>query len=88
MNYNFTIAQTQAYGNNMILKANKYCVYSGDVDQDGVIVANDMSIVDNDAFMFASGYLSTDVNGDGIIDAGDILITDNNSYNFINTIHP
>ena len=88
MSYNFTIAQTQAYGNNMILKANKYCVYSGDVDQDGVIDANDMSIVDNDAFMFASGYLSTDVNGDGIIDAGDISITDNNSYNFINTIHP
>ena len=88
MSYNFTSAQSQAFGNNLILKAGKYCVYSGDVDQDGIIDANDMSLIDNDAFLFSSGYLSTDVNGDGIVDADDISIADNHSYNFISIIRP
>lgn len=86
--YNFTTSASQAYGSNMILKGTKYCIYSGDSDQDGVIEGNDLSIIDNDAIKFSSGYLSSDTNGDGFIDGTDILIASNNAANFISKIIP
>lgn len=39
-----------------------------------------MSVVDNDLYNFATGYLSTDLDGDGNVDASDLSIADNNSY--------
>ncbi|MFA5011874.1 MAG: kelch repeat-containing protein [Ignavibacteria bacterium] len=39
MNYDFTTAQTQAYGNNMVKIGDKWCIISGDIDQDGKINA-------------------------------------------------
>ncbi|MBK9332751.1 MAG: hypothetical protein IPM96_10210 [Ignavibacteria bacterium] len=86
--YDFTSAQSQTYGNNSILKGTKYSVYSGDVDQDGTIDISDGSLIDNDAFNFASGYLPTDVNGDGLIDLSDGVYTDNNGANFVSKITP
>ncbi|MEO6693630.1 MAG: hypothetical protein ABIY50_05125 [Ignavibacteria bacterium] len=87
--YNFTSAVTQAFGNNLILKGSKYCIYSGDVNQDGIIDASDISFIDNDAFEFISGpYLPTDVNGDNIIDGSDLSIADNNAINFIGVARP
>ncbi|MBK8983724.1 MAG: hypothetical protein IPM38_15745 [Ignavibacteria bacterium] len=86
--YDFTSAQAQTYGNNSILKGTKYCVYSGDVDQDGTIDISDGSLIDNDAFNFASGYLPTDVNGDGLIDLTDGVYTDNNAANFVSKVTP
>lgn len=86
--YDFTSAQTQTYGNNSTLKGTKYCIYSGDVDQDGTIDLTDGSLIDNDAFNFASGYLPTDVNGDGLIDLADGVYTDNNGANFVSKVTP
>jgi len=87
--YSFTSSSSQAYGNNMILKGTKYCIYSGDVNQDGIIDASDIALMDNDAFKFISGaYLPTDLNGDSIIDGSDLSISDNNALNFIAVITP
>jgi hypothetical protein len=58
LNYDFTTAQTQAYGNNMLLIGSRYCIYGGDINQDGVVDATDAGAVDNDASNYASGYLS------------------------------
>lgn len=87
-NYDFTSGADKAYGNNQILKGTKYCIYSGDVDQDGIIDGGDLSIADNDATNFLTGYVSTDANGDDITDASDISIIDNNSFNSIVKITP
>ncbi|GEM_PF-2987437 len=87
-NYDFTTASSQAYGNNMILKSGKYCIYSGDANQDGVIDVTDLSLIDNDGFSFASGYLPTDCNGDNVIDLTDLSIADNNASNSIAVIKP
>jgi len=88
MNYDFTSAQSQAYGNNMALINSLWCIHTGDVNQDGTIDISDASLIDNDASNFISGYVPTDINGDGIVDIGDGVYSDNNSLNFINKITP
>lgn len=86
--YDFTDAQNKAFGNNMILKGTKWCIYSGDVNQDGVVDLGDLISIDNDAYNFATGYLTTDLNGDSNVDLFDMIICDNNSYNFVGAITP
>lgn len=86
--YDFTISASQAYGSNMVLKASKWCIYSGDVNQDGAVDGSDGSLIDNDAFNFVSGYVSADLNGDDFVDASDASICDNNAYNFVGVIRP
>jgi len=88
LNYDFTSSISQAYGSNLILIGTKYCIYNGDVNQDGIIEATDAGTVDNDAADFLTGYVNTDVTGDGIVDAADAAIVDNNAANFISVIRP
>ncbi|HRI84317.1 MAG TPA: choice-of-anchor D domain-containing protein [Ignavibacteria bacterium] len=90
-NYDFTSSLSQAFGNNMKqvnTSPDRFAIYSGDVNQDGVIDLADGSLIDNDAFNFASGYLPTDVNGDGVIDLADGVYADNNGFNFVSKIAP
>ncbi|MBS1550976.1 MAG: S8 family serine peptidase [Bacteroidetes bacterium] len=79
MVYNFTDSVSKSFGNNMTLKGSRYCIYSGDVNKDGAIDANDASLIDNSANNSNSGYLDEDLNSDNIIDASDIGLADNNS---------
>lgn len=78
----------KAFGNNIVIVNGKACLYSGDVNQDGTIDATDLSMIDNDAFNFATGYVLTDLNGDGIVDGSDAVIGDNNAFNFVSAIRP
>ena len=86
--YDFSTVVSNAFGNNLILIGSRYCIYSGDVNQDGIVDAFDQSLTDNDAFGITTGYVSTDVNGDGIVDAADMSLIDNNSFNFVQKIAP
>src|SRR5207244_3256524 len=86
--YDFTIAQNQAYGNNLVLKGTRYCIYSGDVNQDEVVDGSDLANIDNDASNFTKGYVATDVNGDQLVDGSDLSLTDNNASNFVSAIRP
>ncbi len=88
LNYNFTSASAQAYGDNLVLKSGKYCNFSGDVNQNGSVNGIDLGLTDNDAFNFVTGYVATDVNGDNATNALDLSITDNNAYNFVSKITP
>ena len=88
LSYDFTDSLSKAFGNNMTQKSSKYCIYSGDVFQDGVIDGSDGLIVDNDAFNFESGYISSDVNGDRFVDGSDGSIVDNNAANFVSAVTP
>lgn len=87
-NYDFTTAACQAYGCNQTLKGTKYCIYSGDVNQDCLVDVADMSLTDNDAWNSAGGYIQTDVNGDYFVDLSDLAIVDNNAYNFVSCVKP
>jgi Zn-dependent metalloprotease len=87
-NYNFTTAASKAYGNNMKLKGGKYCIYSGDVDQDGLVDITDVVSCFNASNNFLSGYVTTDVNGDNLVDISDIVTCYNNNVNFVGMIRP
>src|SRR4030095_8001221 len=86
--YDFTISQSQGYGNNLVLKGTRYCIYSGDVNQDEVVDGSDLALIDNDASNFTKGYVVTDVNGDQVVDGSDLSLDDNNASNFVSVIKP
>ena len=92
LTYNFHTSASQAYGNNLkqiIVQGDTvYAVYSGDVNQDGVIDATDNGAIDNDAFNFVQGYVNTDLTGDNVVDASDAAIANNNASNFVQKIVP
>jgi len=86
--YNFTTANTQAYGNNLKLKGGKYCIYSGDVNQDLWVDGKDLAQLDNHAYQFLSGrFLPSDLNGDNVVDGADFSIGDNN-WRYVHSISP
>jgi len=87
-NYDFTNNVSSAFGDNLVLKGSKYCIYSGDVNQDGNIDLSDLILISNDVAEFTSGYTITDVDGNNVTDLTDNLITYNNSSIFINVISP
>ena len=83
MNYNFTDNISKAFGNNMVLKGTKYCIYSGDLNNDGYVNLEDILICSNASASFPNGYFKEDINGDKIVDLNDVIITYNNSGMFV-----
>jgi hypothetical protein len=88
LDYSFNLP-AKAYGNNLFQTIDGGCViYSGDINQDGIVDLTDMITVDNDASNFTSGYLTSDTNGDGVVNSGDMTLIGMNAGNFIETMHP
>ncbi len=77
--YDFTSSASQAYGNNLILKGNTYCIYSGNINGDDIIDAEDLIYVDNDVYNYAPGTNITNLNGDQIVDIEDLAICEKNA---------
>ena len=77
--YDFTTSASQAYGNNLILKGSTYCIYSGNINGDDIIDAEDLIYVDNDVFNYAPGTNITNLNGDQIVDIEDLAICEKNA---------
>jgi len=86
--FDFTLNQTTAYGNNLVLKSGKWCFFSGDIDKNGNIDLSDIIGIYNDAAEFTSGYNKSDLTGDNLTDLTDIVIAYNNSVNFVSVIKP
>lgn len=88
----FSVDAIYAFGNNEIQvdvsPYNVFAFYSGDVNQDGTIDATDISMIDNDAANFVSGYVVTDLTGDDFVDGTDFVIADNNAAIFVSVIRP
>jgi hypothetical protein len=81
--YDFTSAQNQAYGSNQIKIGTKWCLYNGDINQDGQVTFTDLIGVDNDNSNYVTGYTSTDLTGDNQVTFSDLIIVDNNNSNYI-----
>ncbi len=91
MNYNFTTASSQAFGNNMKqIDASpvKFGIYSGDVNKDGTVDLTDVIQTYNAANSFITGYTITDINGDNVTDLTDLITAYNNSSAFVNVVKP
>lgn len=88
VHYDFTQQLNSALGNNLKPIGSFFGLYSGDVNQDGLLDDLDMNQIKNKAAIFGVGYLPEDLNGDGRIDALDFILLDNNSANYINAVSP
>ena len=86
--YDFTIDDSQAFYENLIFVRNKYCMYSGDVNQDQIIDLVDIISVYYNSNSFKTADNNTDLTGDNLTDLSDILITENNSKKFVKTRTP
>lgn len=62
----------------MLQKGSKFCLYSGNVNQDFIIDAADMSAVENDDSEGVPRYVDTDLNWDNFVDSDDLSIVENN----------
>jgi len=79
LSYDFTTGSNKAYGNNLKLVGGKWCVYSGDVNQDGVVGTADVNIVFTDNVNGVTGNSTTDLNGDMFTEVEDLnLVFTNN----------
>ncbi|HMS66333.1 MAG TPA: hypothetical protein PKD83_13905, partial [Ignavibacteria bacterium] len=91
ISYNFTNTVTQAFGSNAVqvnTSPVRFAAYNGDINQDGIIDASDLSGIENDALISLSGYVNTDITGDDIVDASDISLVENNSALGVSVITP
>jgi len=89
--YDFTPAANKAFGDNMKQVDSspiRFAMYSGDVNQDGLIDISDVLLCYNDNVNFVSGYVKTDVTGDGLVDISDVIICYNNNVDFVEKITP
>jgi hypothetical protein len=69
MSFDFTSAQSQSYNNSTILKNGKYCLISGDINQDGFVNGNDFTLFSQQ--FGQTGYLRSDLNGDNVVNGND-----------------
>lgn len=88
LTYDFTTSVSSAFGNNITLKGTKYCIYSGDVNQDGAVDLTDGAAIDNDGYNYVKGYVNTDLTGDNFVDISDAAIVEDNGYNFVTVVRP
>ena len=88
LTYDFTTAPSKAFGNNEVLVDGKYSIYTGDVNQDGIVDLSDLIAIYNDAGSFVTGYVVTDLNCNSIVDLTDLLYAYNNSSIFVSVKRP
>lgn len=89
--YDFSTSEDQAYGDNLkqVDKSPvRFALYSGDVNQDGIIDLTDMNEVFTGVNDFMRGLLNIDLNGDGLIDLRDLNIVYNNVIEYIEVLRP
>ncbi len=80
LSYDFTTGQDKAYGNNLKLVGTKWCIYGGDVNQDGFVETADVNLVFSDNVNGATGYILTDLNGDNFVEIEDLNIVFINNF--------
>jgi hypothetical protein len=80
LNYDFTNASTKAFGNNLKQIGSKWCLYSGDINQDGIINTLDLNAVYNSNISGVTGYNATDVTGDLFTEIGDLTTVFINNF--------
>ncbi|MBK8983794.1 MAG: hypothetical protein IPM38_16120 [Ignavibacteria bacterium] len=60
----------------MVLIGSRYCIYTGNFNNDMIIDADDLSLLENDLYNYQTGDALTNVNGDNIVDIDDLAIVD------------
>lgn len=83
------ILLTQAYGDNLINNGNAWCLFTGDVNQDGIVDVIDLVLIYNDASILSGGqFQRSDLNFDEIADVSDMILGYNNAGMLVSEIAP
>ena len=81
LSYDFTTGLGQAFTNgsnpSLALHSGRYCLYSGDCNQNGFVTSADFTGVDNDGSI-GDYHLVNDLDGNGFITSNDFTFIDNN----------
>lgn len=80
MDYDFTNSKDKTFGEVLECSGKHFCLWSGDVNQDGTIDGTDFSFIENAVFGFETGYIPTDLNGDEVVDGDDFMIMETYQY--------
>ncbi|MBL0102872.1 MAG: hypothetical protein IPP51_03410 [Bacteroidetes bacterium] len=87
--YDFTQSANHSYGNNACeVSPGKWGIWSGDVNQDGVIDGVDLTRIENSTKVFSVGYLPEDLTGDHLVESTDYSLVDTNSGLLIYRMKP
>jgi hypothetical protein len=93
LSYDFTSGVGQAYQLSggtippLAFHSPKYCIYSGDCNQDGYVTSDDFTGVDND-ISHNTFHAVYDVNGNGYITSDDFTYIDNNATKGVQSQKP
>ncbi|QQS35327.1 MAG: hypothetical protein IPM56_13885 [Ignavibacteriales bacterium] len=71
--FDFASSSASAYQNNLKQVGNKWCIISGDVNQDGFVDSEDLSIVFSGNATGLTGYVPADINGDLTVGVNDVI---------------
>ena len=91
VSYDFSISPNQSFSGMAADDYSEliYSIYSGDINQDEYVDANDYPYFDIDnSFGLCCNYYATDLNGDGYVDANDYPYFDINNNLGVFSIHP
>ncbi len=87
--YNFSASQSQAYGDNLVeVEPGIFALWSGDVNQDGLIDESDFTSVESQVINLGFGYYPSDLTGDGLIESSDYSLIENNYVLQLITMRP
>jgi len=91
--YDFTSNSTQAYDDGFtvpmkLVDQGVWAIYNGDINQDGTVDGQDMTLEEIDSNTGAFGYNASDLNGDGASDGQDMTIIEIISNIGVFTAHP
>jgi hypothetical protein len=79
----------KAYGDNLLLMIDgRYVIFGGDINQDGLIDSDDLSMIGNLASYAITGYNTEDITGDGLVDSSDLAVCANNAAYAIGSAVP
>jgi hypothetical protein len=79
VSYDFSTAASQAFGSNQVqVGAGIFAMWSGDINQDGVIESADYALVENSVLSILFGYEVSDITGDGVTESSDYALIENN----------
>lgn len=86
MTYDFTTAQNKAYGNNLVQKGSKWCIYSGELTNNYFIEYDDLMQVYNFYVLglVNPGYYIEDVTGNGFVEYDDLVLV---YYNYFTGVY-
>lgn len=88
-NYDFSSTDANTFGSNVKqISTGVYAMLPGDINQDGVVNADDQLLLEIANANFDSGYVTADLNGDGIVNADDQLILEISNSNFSSEAQP